>query len=262
MSDIFNGDTIDRALVREVAGFAESRLQEPTSLAGLSELEADVLGTITAKGIIGNGGFTYWYEGMDGAQTLSVALSFERMGMARAAGAMRESLAALREGGLPQNLGEPQTYVSNHRAELVAQFGPLNEVIWDCDHDLMAARYVFRRRRELLAIEPGFGPLLQRYEAADRNRTDRLLAVARGLGVSASRREVHASRPPRRATSRPRWTRRHRGARTLGRRAGASSRRSLVRWGTTGERTAVRGGGGSREEARSASQWDSCARAS
>ncbi len=182
MSDIFAGDTIDRALVQEVAGWAESRLVEPFSLMGLSEVEADVLGTITAAGVIGNGGFTLWYEGKNRDETLAVATSFDRMGVGAVAQAMRQSMSAFPDGSPPQDLRERQDYVSKHRAELMARFEQLDRTIWDCNYDLAAARYVFRRRRELLALEPGFGPLLQRFEAADRGRSARLLAAASGLG--------------------------------------------------------------------------------
>lgn len=174
-------ETVDSALVLEVAGWAESRAENPFSLDGLTEIEVDVLGTITAKGIIGNGGFDYWYQGKDRLQSLSVAASFDRMGLAAAAQAMRDSLLAFPDATPLQDLGDRQGFLSEHREELEDRFRPLDEVIWHTDYDLAAARYVFGRRRELLAMEPGFGPVLQGYEAADRTRRARLVTVAAAL---------------------------------------------------------------------------------
>lgn len=170
-------DDIDGILVSEVAGWVESRLEDPGSLEGLSELEADVLGTIAAKGIIGNGGFVYWYEGKDRGATAQVAASFERMGLVAAADAMRRSLVAVP----PLGLEGLRAHVAEHRKELETVFGPLDEAIWHADYDLAAARYVFGRRLELLALEPGFAPLLQQFEAADRTRTKRLAEAVSAL---------------------------------------------------------------------------------
>lgn len=174
-------ETVDKALVLEVAGWAKSRAENPSSLEGLTEIEVDVLGTITAKGVIGNGGFDYWYQGTDRLQSLIVAASFDRMGLAAAAQAMRDSLLAFPDATPPPDLGDRQGFLSEHREELEDRFRPLDEVIWDTDYDLAAARYIFGRRRELLAMEPGFGPILQGYETAELTRRARLVTAAAAL---------------------------------------------------------------------------------
>ena len=78
----------DGKLLQVVFEWIESRLQDRFSLAGLPEVEADLLGTVTAFGIIGNGGHVFWYEGMDGEDTLRVAAGFERMELPEAAEAL------------------------------------------------------------------------------------------------------------------------------------------------------------------------------
>lgn len=182
-------DTADHALVNEVAGYAESRLEDPFSLDGLTELEADVLATVTAIGVIQNGGFVHWYEGKDGEATIRAAFSFDRMGLPGLAEATRLSLGAFPGSSPPRDLAARQGYVSEHRDALNERFAPLDSTFFESDvvpcWDLAAARYVAGRRRELLALEPGFGPLLQRYDAAARARVARLRGAVAALPPTA-----------------------------------------------------------------------------
>lgn len=182
-------DSADHALAHELAGYAESRLEDPFTLDGLTELEADVLATVTAIGVIRNGGFVYWYEGKDGEATIRAAVAFDRMGLTGLAEAMRLSLAAFPGSAPPQDLAARQAYVSEHRDALEERFAPLDSTFFESDvvpsWDLAAARYVAGRRRELLTLEPGFGPLLQRYDAGARARVVRLRGAVAALPPTA-----------------------------------------------------------------------------
>ena len=182
-------ETADRALVFEVARYAESRLADPFTLDGLMELEADVLATVTAIGVIQNGGFVYWYEGKDGEATIRAAVAFDRMGLPGLAEAMRLSLGAFPGSAPPRDLAARDGYVSDHCDALNERFAPLDSTFFESDvvpnWDLAAARYVAGRRRELLALEPGFGPLLQRYDAAARARVVRLRGAVAALPPTA-----------------------------------------------------------------------------
>lgn len=182
-------DTADHALAHEVADYAESRLEDPFTLDGLTELEADVLATVTAIGVIQNGGFVYWYEGKDGEATIRAAVAFDRMGLPGLAEAMRLSLGAFPGSAPPRDLAARDGYVSEHREALNDRFAPLDSTFLESDvvpcWDLAAARYVAARRRELLALEAGFGPLLQRYDAAARARVVRLRGAVAALPPTA-----------------------------------------------------------------------------
>lgn len=78
-------------VMSEILGSIEERATPRGSLAGLEPIEADLLTTVTAIGIIGNGGFRHWYEGMTAEDTERCALGFERLGLTDAAAAMRGS---------------------------------------------------------------------------------------------------------------------------------------------------------------------------
>jgi hypothetical protein len=150
----------DEQLVDAVLAAIEKNLEDPCSLDGLSQTEADLLAVATAKGVIGNGGHCYWFEGKDGDETLRVAQSFERMGLEAAAAALRQSLGVFPSGLPPRDLGERQEYVSAHRAELNAAFEPLDEIIWETEFTPAAARYILLNRKELLTIHPGLSEYL------------------------------------------------------------------------------------------------------
>jgi len=150
----------DERLVNAVLAAIEKNLEDPSSLDGLSQPEADLLATATAKDVIGNGGHCYWFEGKDGDETLRAAQSFERMGLEAAAAALRQSLGVFPNGLPAQDLAERQEYVSAHRAQLNAAFEPLDEIIWETEFTPAAARYIQLNRKELLAIHPGLSEYL------------------------------------------------------------------------------------------------------
>ncbi len=104
---------------------------------------------VTAKGIIGNGGHVYWFEGMDRERTLRAAAAFERMGATSASNALRQCLAAF-PGGMPT-----RNYLRHHRAELREAFSSADHVLWDIDFDAVAAAYIRARKADLLATDPG-----------------------------------------------------------------------------------------------------------
>jgi hypothetical protein len=145
----------DWKFVRVVLEQIEGRLDDPSSLAGLAEVEADLLSAVTAVGVIGNGGHLYWYEGKDGEDTLRTIAAFERMGLDTAAGALRQSLAAFPHGSPPVDLSTRQAYIQQHRDELKAAFQSLDEAVWGANFDEAAAAYIRARRSDLLKTYPG-----------------------------------------------------------------------------------------------------------
>jgi len=161
-------------LCHVVFEWIESRLQDPFSLAGLPEVEADLLGTVTAFGVICNGGHVYWYEGKSGEDTLRVAAGFERMELPEAAEALRRSLTSFPGGAPPRDLADRQRYVSEHQARLKEAFAPLDQIVWDVDFDAAAVRHILRHREELLAANPSLGAELRRYEDAHRTLVEGL----------------------------------------------------------------------------------------
>lgn len=148
------------AIVDGVLESIESRVIDPGSLEGLSRVEADLLAGVTAKGVIGNGGLVYWYEGMNARQTLRAAEAFERLGLSEAASALRKSLEAFPAGAPPAELGDRQRYVSQHRERLDQSFASLDEMVWNADFDGAALRYVRAHRSELVAADPNLRSLL------------------------------------------------------------------------------------------------------
>jgi hypothetical protein len=139
----------DKALATAVLRRIEGRMPDPFSLRGLSEVEADLMCAVTAKGVIDNGGHVYWFEGMDREKTLRAVAAFERMGVTAAARALGQSLAAF-PGGVPT-----QAFLSEHREELREAFAASDTVIWDIDFDAVAAVYIRARKADLLATDPG-----------------------------------------------------------------------------------------------------------
>lgn len=148
------------SILKAVLAIIESRLADPSSLEGLAEVEADLLSTVTATGVIGNGGLSFWYQGKDAAATLRAAAAFDRLDLRDAAEAMRASLNAFPGSVPPQDLTARQRYIGLHREELEAKFEPLDHKIWDADHDAAAKRYVDRNRAAFVAIAPAYATLL------------------------------------------------------------------------------------------------------
>ena len=129
-------------------------MADPSSLDGLSEVEADLMSGVTAKGIIDNGGHRYWFEGMNRDKTLRAAAAFERMGVESAATALRQSLDAFPR-GVPT-----RAYLSDHGDEVDQVFSELDDLIWDVDFDAVAAAYIRARRSELFATDPALMKLV------------------------------------------------------------------------------------------------------
>jgi hypothetical protein len=142
----------------------ESRMVAPGSLDGLSEIEADLMVAVTAKGVIDNGGHAYWYEGKNFEETIRTADAFDRMSLPDAATALRKSLDAFRGGVPPADLGERQDYVSTHRKRLEEVFKPLDKVIWKTDFYDAALSYVRANAGRLIAIDSSLRSFLERLE--------------------------------------------------------------------------------------------------
>ena len=148
-------------LVRAVLKIIEARLPEPFSLDGLTEVEADLLGAVTAVGVIGNGGFYYWYRGKDARSTTRIAAAFDRLGLSEVAQAIRSSLAAFPSGRPPGTLAARQKYLTANREQLQRTFEPLDRVVWAADFDGAAARYIDARRTALMDAAPELDRLLR-----------------------------------------------------------------------------------------------------
>jgi Domain of unknown function (DUF4375) len=147
--------------VKAVVAIIESRLEDPFSLDGLERVEADLIATVTAHGVIGNGGLFYWYEGKGAAITRRVAGAFDRMGLAAVANALRASLRAFSNGAPPEDLVARGRYLSAHREDLKQAFRELDETVWDADWEAAAIAYVEAHRAELAAIAPEYAAILQ-----------------------------------------------------------------------------------------------------
>jgi hypothetical protein len=147
--------------VKAVLTIVERRLQDASSLDGLSRVEADLLATVTAYGVIGNGGLVYWYDGKSAAVTRKVATSFDRLGLPVVANALRDSLRAFPGGAPPDDLAARQLYVSAHRAELEEAFRELDVAVWDADWDSAALAYIDTHRAELVSLAPEYAAVLQ-----------------------------------------------------------------------------------------------------
>ena len=142
----------------------ESRMADPGSLDGLSEIEADLMVGVTAKGVIDNGGHVYWYEGRNLEETIRTAEAFDRMNLPDAATALRKSLEAFPGGVPPADLGERQEYVSTHRKRLEEVFEPLNKVIWKTDFFGAALSYVRVNAHLLVAADSSLSSFLMRLQ--------------------------------------------------------------------------------------------------
>lgn len=143
--------TTDRELVSKVCSKIESRLVDPDSLDGLSEVEADLLASITAIGVIGNGGFAYWYAGKNTEETQRAALAFERLQLPEVSEALSRSLEAFPGGRPPDELESRQEVLQQHRDALDTQFDPLESVVYAADYFAAAASYIKSRKSELVA---------------------------------------------------------------------------------------------------------------
>jgi hypothetical protein len=152
---------------------------DPFSLAGLSDLEADLLAAATAVGIIGNGGHRYWYEGMGHQETLRAAVALDRMGAPEAADALRRSWTTF-PGANEGESASRLSYLEAHRDELDKVWESLDRIVWAIDWHATAARYILLHRDELLALNPDFASDFDRH-AADQEKLGELLSRAFAL---------------------------------------------------------------------------------
>ncbi|HVK77530.1 MAG TPA: hypothetical protein VM734_29695 [Kofleriaceae bacterium] len=162
--DLLFGPRLETTLVDEIVGEIEARNPDPASLEHLTVVEADLLGTVTAVGVIGNGGLDYWYQGKDHQVTEAVARSFGRLGLPEAADALRRSLDAF-----PDRRMTPAEYAhfcESHRAAATALWRPLNEVFFATDWGRAALTYVVANSAVLTEVVPGAGRVLTKLERA------------------------------------------------------------------------------------------------
>lgn len=104
----------------------------------LTPAEQVVVWTRSASGIIGNGGFTYYYEGA--TETLEVAAAFDTLGLHDAAEACRAAHAIVPAEVITRGFGACQAWLETvDEAKLNAQFDPLDRVIWDAEDRMIAA---------------------------------------------------------------------------------------------------------------------------
>lgn len=151
----------DYPTVEAVLTIVEGRLRDPLLRDGLSRVEADLLATVSARGLIGNGGLVTWYEGKNARLTDKVASSFERIGLPALAAALRASMRAFPGGAPSEELTARRDYVASHRAELEQAFRELDEIFWDADWEAAAMAYIDAHRAELAAIAPRYAAALR-----------------------------------------------------------------------------------------------------
>ncbi len=124
---------------------------EAAGLASLSPEEQTVLLAWWASGIIGNGGFRYFYEGASNAA--QVASAFEALGFSDAANACRETLRVFPPEILSGDAMVRQQWLdANYSdAELTCLFAAQDAVIWEIDGQLetTAADYIRRHREKI-----------------------------------------------------------------------------------------------------------------
>ena len=118
---------------------------ERDGLQSLSEPERSVLLVWWAQGIIGNGGFEYFYEGA--CNMPEIAAAFQELGLSEAADACRQSMTLFP----PEVLGEDpkRCYETLTRLDdnyVKDFFLPLSRIIWATDDDdqlsMRAANYI------------------------------------------------------------------------------------------------------------------------
>jgi hypothetical protein len=110
-----------------------AKRKEARGMDQLSEVERTVLLVWWSAGIIGNGGFQYFYENTSDAA--EVAKAFDQIGLHEAANACRESMQFFPKQFPPADRDERLALMDGHEAESSRIWERLDCVIWDC-HDL------------------------------------------------------------------------------------------------------------------------------
>jgi hypothetical protein len=155
-------------------------------LASLSEVELTIAGPLTARALLGNGGFAYWYGHYDRKATLAVADALTRLGLPAAAAAMRDSVCAF-----PNNL--PPDDVEERRRVIETLEGPLDalpaETVYSHDEELnkRVLEYARVHREELLARHPETAATFARLDALDARLPDALHRLSERAPASLDR---------------------------------------------------------------------------
>ena len=137
-------DTIDRIATRI------GERAERDGLASLSLVEKTVLLPWWASGIIGNGGFQYFYEGA--SEAAEVADAFDRIGCPAAAEACRKSLEVFPSGVPPADHEARRGFLDSIQDEDHTLFEPLDEIIWQITDNELESRleiYIEANRQTL-----------------------------------------------------------------------------------------------------------------
>jgi hypothetical protein len=134
-----------------VIGAIERKNPDSRRLDGVPPVFRPLLATVAAHGIIGNGGFQYWYEGMHDRDTLQAADAFDRLGLAQVADVMRQSLDAF-----PGRRATPEVLEAldaPSRAAAKTLWETLGPVVWRSDWQRAALRYTLRHADILAASD-------------------------------------------------------------------------------------------------------------
>jgi hypothetical protein len=128
---------------------------EDEGIESLNKIERIVLLPYWAKAIVGNGGFSYFYEGAHNANEVAEAL--EMIGCPRVASAFRKSAEFFPDGKPMSSDKARNRWLEDHEAEAAAFFADLNRTVWSCDEELWTrlAAYIRSHQTELERVIPG-----------------------------------------------------------------------------------------------------------
>ena len=107
---------------------------EAEGIEALSVYERNVLLPYWASGIIGNGGFQYFYEGAINA--IEVAEAFDALGLSECAEACRQSLAVFPNCQPAPDQQERWKWMDDNEERTQEAWEPLDQIIWDADKEL------------------------------------------------------------------------------------------------------------------------------
>jgi hypothetical protein len=126
---------------------------EAQGLDSLSQAEQRVLLVGWAQGIVGNGGFQYFYEGASNAR--QVADAFEALGFSEAASAFRTSLSVFPNGVAPEDQEIRRDWLDRNETISTPVFDRLEGTIFAVSDQLDQAiiAYLCEHRGEFTGIE-------------------------------------------------------------------------------------------------------------
>jgi len=113
---------------------------EANGIEALNDIERTVLLIWWASGIIGNGGFQYFFEGA--TEAAEVAEAFDRAGCTAAAAACRQALQVFPGGIPPIDQQERCDFLDSVQDQDHDLFLELDEVIWATSDDGLEARLI------------------------------------------------------------------------------------------------------------------------